>query len=220
MAPASYLTDLRVRKQTSTFPKISNNSFNVSFSLIWPAYDVFMFFLPGVQQNATSRVISPGEKPLQQAEPVNSHHKTKKLRLEESLPGGFIIILPNRFITSVYHSLMQDDSLCVWIFHCPPFSFYLYLSPTCRSLISCLSGVSLWGGERGSAGLRPEESWSEESPRCWWAEGSRCCLPPCLPASLPSPPLPAFSSFCCLNLSVKEPYIVLDICLYLYHSSV
>eukprot|EP00064_Thunnus_orientalis_P016006 superscaffoldBa00003084_g16069 len=39
----------------------------------------------GVQQNATLRIISPSEKPLQQAEPVNSHHKAKKLRLDESL---------------------------------------------------------------------------------------------------------------------------------------
>ncbi|XP_044190283.1 uncharacterized protein C2orf42 homolog isoform X1 [Thunnus albacares] len=39
----------------------------------------------GVQQNATCRIISPSEKPLQQADPINSHHKAKKLRLDESL---------------------------------------------------------------------------------------------------------------------------------------
>ncbi|KAG8010531.1 protein C2orf42 [Nibea albiflora] len=50
-------------------------------------FAAFINYTPnGVQQNAsTNRVISPGEKPLQQAESVNSHHKTKKPRLDESL---------------------------------------------------------------------------------------------------------------------------------------
>uniref|UniRef100_A0A3P8RW83 Chromosome 2 open reading frame 42 n=1 Tax=Amphiprion percula TaxID=161767 RepID=A0A3P8RW83_AMPPE len=39
----------------------------------------------GVQQNATCRIISPGEKPSQQTEPVNSHHKAKKPRLDDSV---------------------------------------------------------------------------------------------------------------------------------------
>uniref|UniRef100_UPI0037E79DF1 uncharacterized protein C2orf42 homolog n=1 Tax=Semicossyphus pulcher TaxID=241346 RepID=UPI0037E79DF1 len=48
-------------------------------------FAAFINYTPsGVQQNATSRVISPSDKTLQQAEPVNSH-KSKKLRLDESL---------------------------------------------------------------------------------------------------------------------------------------
>ncbi|TKS84916.1 hypothetical protein D9C73_018316 [Collichthys lucidus] len=51
-------------------------------------FDAFINYTAnGVQQNAAAanRVISPSEKPLQQAESVNSHHKTKKPRLDESL---------------------------------------------------------------------------------------------------------------------------------------
>ncbi|XP_070781103.1 uncharacterized protein C2orf42 homolog [Enoplosus armatus] len=49
-------------------------------------FAAFINYTPsGAQQNASGRVISPSEKPLQQAEPVNSHHRTKKLRLDESL---------------------------------------------------------------------------------------------------------------------------------------
>ncbi|XP_044190284.1 uncharacterized protein C2orf42 homolog isoform X2 [Thunnus albacares] len=46
----------------------------------------------GVQQNATCRIISPSEKPLQQADPINSHHKAKKLRLDESLSGSTQVV--------------------------------------------------------------------------------------------------------------------------------
>lgn len=70
-----------------------------------------MYFLTGVQQNDTSRVTGPSEKPLQQAEPFNSHHKTKKLRLDESLSGGLIMLLPDRFIASISDSFIQDVSL-------------------------------------------------------------------------------------------------------------
>ncbi|XP_029299883.1 uncharacterized protein C2orf42 homolog isoform X2 [Cottoperca gobio] len=56
-------------------------------------FAAFINYTPsGVQQNATSRVISPSEKPLQQAEPVNSLHKTKKLRLDESLSGSTQVV--------------------------------------------------------------------------------------------------------------------------------
>ncbi|KAI3362108.1 hypothetical protein L3Q82_012437, partial [Scortum barcoo] len=49
-------------------------------------FAAFINYTPsGVQQNTTSRVISPSEKSLQQADPVNSHPKTKKLRLDEPL---------------------------------------------------------------------------------------------------------------------------------------
>ncbi|XP_070706793.1 uncharacterized protein C2orf42 homolog isoform X2 [Pempheris klunzingeri] len=42
----------------------------------------------GVQQDATGSAVSLDEKPLQPAELVNSHHKTKKLRLDESLSAA------------------------------------------------------------------------------------------------------------------------------------
>ncbi|XP_078126823.1 uncharacterized protein C2orf42 homolog [Sander vitreus] len=56
-------------------------------------FAAFINYTPsGVQQNATSRLISPSEKPLQQAGPVSSHHKTKKLRLDESLSGSTQVV--------------------------------------------------------------------------------------------------------------------------------
>lgn len=147
-----------------------------------------MFFssLSVVQQNSTSRVISPSEKLLQQADPVNSHHKTKKLRLDESLSGGFIRILPERFITSIYCSLMQDD----------PLSSLLFLSlsfPTCRSWISCLcvapsvaspSGVAKEGVS--ASGLRKAGQRKAPGAGGLKAPGARS-LPACLTAE-PSPP--------------------------------
>ncbi|XP_075936196.1 uncharacterized protein C2orf42 homolog isoform X4 [Anarhichas minor] len=49
-------------------------------------FTAFIKYTPsGVQHNATCRVVSPGEKPLQQADPLNAHLKTKKLRLDEPL---------------------------------------------------------------------------------------------------------------------------------------
>uniref|UniRef100_A0A8C2XRG1 Chromosome 2 open reading frame 42 n=1 Tax=Cyclopterus lumpus TaxID=8103 RepID=A0A8C2XRG1_CYCLU len=67
-------------------------------------------------------VVGPSEKPLQQADPLNSPLRTKKLRLDESLSGSFIAIRPQNI--------------------CRHSSFLLFLSlslPSCRSLISCLS---------------------------------------------------------------------------------
>ncbi|KAM7368694.1 hypothetical protein PAMP_013006 [Pampus punctatissimus] len=56
-------------------------------------FAAFINYTPsGVQQNATCRVISPSERPQQQAEPVNSHHKAKKLRLDESLSGSTQVV--------------------------------------------------------------------------------------------------------------------------------
>lgn len=47
--------------------------------------------LSGGQQNDSSRGIIPSEKPLQQAELLNSQHKIKKLRLDDTLSGGLVI---------------------------------------------------------------------------------------------------------------------------------
>ncbi|XP_049460896.1 uncharacterized protein C2orf42 homolog isoform X4 [Epinephelus fuscoguttatus] len=56
-------------------------------------FAAFISYTPsGVQQNACCRAISPSEKPLQQAEPVNSLHKSKKLRLDESLSGSTHVV--------------------------------------------------------------------------------------------------------------------------------
>ncbi|GAA6219219.1 uncharacterized protein C2orf42 homolog [Lates japonicus] len=52
-------------------------------------FAAFINYTPsGVQQSATSRITGPSEKPLQQAEPVSTNHKAKKLRLDESLSGS------------------------------------------------------------------------------------------------------------------------------------
>ncbi|TDH02305.1 hypothetical protein EPR50_G00171550 [Perca flavescens] len=49
-------------------------------------FAAFISYTPsGVQHNATSRLMSPSEKPLQQAGPISSHHKTKKVRLDDTL---------------------------------------------------------------------------------------------------------------------------------------
>lgn len=50
-----------------------------------------MLFLSGVQQNPSSRVIWPSEKSLPLTDPLNSHHK-KKLRLDDSLSGDYILL--------------------------------------------------------------------------------------------------------------------------------
>ncbi|XP_031589857.1 uncharacterized protein C2orf42 homolog isoform X4 [Oreochromis aureus] len=42
----------------------------------------------GLQQKVSGRTISPCEKPLQQAEPVGSHPRAKKLHLDESVSGS------------------------------------------------------------------------------------------------------------------------------------
>ncbi|XP_049909056.1 uncharacterized protein C2orf42 homolog isoform X2 [Epinephelus moara] len=56
-------------------------------------FAAFISYTPsGVQQNACCRAISPSEKPLQQAESVNSLHKSKKLRLDESLSGSTHVV--------------------------------------------------------------------------------------------------------------------------------
>lgn len=139
---------------------------------------IVVFFFPG----ATGRITNPCEKLLQQVEPVNSNLKAKKLRLDESLSDGFITVLPKHWMQ--YDSPKQES---VWILSLflswlsQPVILFLFLPPC-----SPLSSLCLWGGERGSVSLRPEESWSEESPR-WWrrAEGSRCWTPPSpLPLSL------------------------------------
>ncbi|KAM3874169.1 uncharacterized protein C2orf42 homolog [Diretmus argenteus] len=46
----------------------------------------------GVQQSADCRVICAPDKSLQQNEPINSHHKGKRLRLEESLTGSIQVV--------------------------------------------------------------------------------------------------------------------------------
>lgn len=167
-------------------------------------YAKLIVFFPGQQLSATGRTMNPGEKPPQQVEPVNSNLKAKKLRPDESLSDGFITVLPQWFRLRL---LMQDGSPeqeSVWIFSL--LLSCLYLSqPVALSnfppLRSPLSGLSLWGGEGGSASLRPEESCSEESPWWWRAEGSRCWTPHS-PHSLPL----RLSS-----VSVWKPRVVSDI---------
>lgn len=154
--------------------------FHFLFGSVQPIeFHAFLYVFSGQQQSATSRKVNPSEKPLQPVEPANSNLKAKKLRLDESPFDGFITILPERFLMKL---LMQDDSLKQYFFLNHLLSFLLFLSRLLQPdvlfrflpLCSSFSGLSMWGGEGGSVSLRPEESWSEESP--WWrrAEGSRC----------------------------------------------
>ncbi|CAJ1070437.1 uncharacterized protein C2orf42 homolog isoform X2 [Xyrichtys novacula] len=63
----------------------------------------FISYTPsGVQQNSPGKVFGPGEKPLLQADPANSHHKLKKLRLDESLSGSTQVV-DERTVTLGFH---------------------------------------------------------------------------------------------------------------------
>ncbi|CAJ1070438.1 uncharacterized protein C2orf42 homolog isoform X2 [Xyrichtys novacula] len=69
----------------------------------------FISYTPsGVQQNSPGKVFGPGEKPLLQADPANSHHKLKKLRLDESLSGKpqpLVFHIPQEFFNALQHRL-------------------------------------------------------------------------------------------------------------------
>lgn len=65
---------------------ISNSYINFK---VWKLFSPH--WLSGGQQNDSSRGIITSEKPLQLAEPLNSQHKIKKLRLDDALSGGLII---------------------------------------------------------------------------------------------------------------------------------
>ncbi|CAN9504359.1 unnamed protein product [Ophioblennius macclurei] len=56
----------------------------------------------GVQQNSSSKPIVPGEKLLQQVEPVSSVQKVKKLRLENSVSGSAQVV-DERAVTMSFH---------------------------------------------------------------------------------------------------------------------
>ncbi|KAM6975771.1 uncharacterized protein C2orf42 homolog isoform 2-T2 [Tautogolabrus adspersus] len=71
-------------------------------------FSAFINYTPnGVQQSAPSRVISPSEKPLLQAETVNSHHKAKKLRLDESLSGSTQVV-DERTVAMGFHQWLAS----------------------------------------------------------------------------------------------------------------
>ncbi|XP_073333497.1 uncharacterized protein C2orf42 homolog [Pagrus major] len=71
-------------------------------------FAAFINYTPsGVQQSPTSRVISPSEKPLHQAETFNSHHKTKKLRLDDSLSGSNQAV-DERTVTMGFHQWLSS----------------------------------------------------------------------------------------------------------------
>lgn len=85
-----------------TVPKVLHKLLlSVTFSLL---------FLSGVQQNDTSRVIIPGEKPLQQTEPFSSPHKTKRPRLDEPPTGGLIVLCSGRIFSN---SFIQAKHYCL-----------------------------------------------------------------------------------------------------------
>ncbi len=194
----------------STFPKMSNYPFdNMWFEKSSCLACLYSCFLPGVQQNSTSRVISPGEKPLQQVEPVNSHHKTKKLRLDESLCGGFILILPDKSITSFNGSLMQDDSSkhVFSIFHCLFFPFFCLSRPVVLYFsapsVASPSGVGSEGVS--SSGLR--KAGQRKAPgSCGLKAPGAASLPvcPCHHRALPSLPFHLSAAQICLLKSLTS----------------
>ncbi|XP_034457267.1 uncharacterized protein C2orf42 homolog isoform X2 [Hippoglossus hippoglossus] len=73
----------------------------------------FIGYTPSaVQQSSPSGSAGRSEKPLQhQAEAANSHHKAKKVRLEESLSGDFILMPPERLITE-HQPLRNAGGVC------------------------------------------------------------------------------------------------------------
>ncbi|XP_072228383.1 uncharacterized protein C2orf42 homolog [Leuresthes tenuis] len=60
----------------------------------------------GLQQNASCR-INPSEKPLPGAEPVDSHRKTKKLCLDESVSGSAQLV-DERSVTMSFHQWLAS----------------------------------------------------------------------------------------------------------------
>lgn len=156
-----------------------------------------MYFLSGVQQNDTSRVISPTEKPLPQAEPFNSHHKTKKLRPDESLSGGLIILLQNRFIPSISYVFIQAGSPKACLSD-SSVSFSLYRSqPGILSFPapSAASPSGMWN--EGVSASGPRKAAQRKAPGTGGLKASGAAF---LPASRLNPPPSCVSSFCCLNL--------------------
>lgn len=71
-------------------------------TVLFPTY-----FRPVVQQMDASGAVSPDEKRLQQTDLFNSHHKAKKARLDEPLPGGLFLLLSDSFC----HSFLHHESM-------------------------------------------------------------------------------------------------------------
>ncbi|XP_005929882.1 uncharacterized protein C2orf42 homolog isoform X2 [Simochromis diagramma] len=61
----------------------------------------------GLQQKVLGRTISPCEKPLQQAEPVGSHPRAKKLHLDESVSGSTQAVDENT-VTMGFHQWLAS----------------------------------------------------------------------------------------------------------------
>ncbi|XP_067340864.1 uncharacterized protein C2orf42 homolog isoform X2 [Channa argus] len=69
----------------------------------------FISYTPSdVQQVATSRIIIPNEKPLQKVDPVSSHLRGKKLRLDDSLSDGSTQVVDERALTMGFHQWMAS----------------------------------------------------------------------------------------------------------------
>uniref|UniRef100_A0A668S4E8 Putative treble-clef zinc-finger domain-containing protein n=1 Tax=Oreochromis aureus TaxID=47969 RepID=A0A668S4E8_OREAU len=62
----------------------------------------------GLQQKVSGRTISPCEKPLQQAEPVGSHPRAKKLHLDESVSGGSTQAVDEHTVTMGFHQWLAS----------------------------------------------------------------------------------------------------------------
>ncbi|XP_078144475.1 uncharacterized protein C2orf42 homolog [Centroberyx gerrardi] len=71
-------------------------------------FAAFINYSPsGVQQSADCRIICAPDKSLQQAEPINSHHKGKRLRLDESLTGSTQVV-DEHTVTMGFHQWLAS----------------------------------------------------------------------------------------------------------------
>ncbi|XP_004549987.3 uncharacterized protein C2orf42 homolog isoform X1 [Maylandia zebra] len=114
----------------------------------------------GLQQKVLGRTISPCEKPLQQAEPVGSHPRAKKLHLDESVSGGLIVILSEKLSTNHCAHRCCSKSAVV-LTSLPVLSFSVISCCLCEALsVASLSGV----GKEGVSASCPRKAGHRKAP--------------------------------------------------------
>lgn len=151
-----------------------------------------MVFLSGLQQKVLGRTISPCEKPLQQAEPVGSHPRAKKLHLDESVSGGLIVILSEKLSTNHCAHRCCSKSAVV-LTSLPVLSFSVIFCCLCEALsVASLSGV----GKEGVSASCPRKAGHRRAPGAGGPKAPGATSLPCLTTGA-FPPL--------LCVSVKEP---------------
>lgn len=159
-----------------------------------------MVFLSGVQQKLSGRIISPCEKPLQQAEAVSSHPRAKKLHLDDSVSGGSIVIVSER--SSTKRSSLINVGLNLLL---SSLLFPSDLSPTCcpfisRRLREAPSVASPSGvGKEGVSASGPRKAGHRKAPGAGGLKAPGAASLPCLTTE--SLLLAAFSPFLYLSFA-------------------